>query len=646
MISACGQNDEAIRSMYIPDETVEEVRAASDVIDVVGGYVRLKRRGSNYFGLCPFHSENTPSFSVNPALGIYKCFGCGAGGDAFNFVMLIEGIAFPEAVRLLAEKAGIEIPEKENDRERSSEKEAAYNALRFAARYYYGVLTQSAEGKEALEYLRSRGYTNKIIRSFGLGYSPDRWDGLLTVAGENHISDQVLEQAGLIIPRKQRSGYYDRFRGRIMFPILSHVGKVLGFGGRILHPDAEQPKYINSPDTRIYNKSRVLYGLSHAKHAIRKKEEALLVEGYTDVVALHQAGINHAVASSGTSLTPEQVKLLGRYARRIVLLFDADEAGAGAAIRGIEVVLAEGLSVYAVELPPGEDPDSFSRADKGSIEGYIREHRRDFATYIYERAEVDGRLQTPEGQADVMHEIIRAIARLADPLMRETYLRRAGDVLDISDLRLREVLDKHVASEHRKERSPRRPSEPEAPRPAQAPRKAKRRSPRSERDVQPLPEEKSLIRLMLEHGSPMVEFVLGNMSLDEFTPGPARTSAERLLAQYEEGKVERQAFLDGSFGQEVQRLATEVSMVLHEPSENWERKRKITVPKLDGDPYDAAVGVMMQLKLDRVNAAIEKQREEMYRASRAGDELQPLQTQMMALHELRRRIERKEFLEG
>lgn len=642
--------------MFIPDETVEEVRSASDVIDVVGDYVSLKKRGSNYFGLCPFHSENTPSFSVNPDLSIYKCFGCGAGGDVFNFIMQIEGIAFPEAVRMLAEKAGIEIPEDEADQERAGEKESVYNALRFAARYYYNALTQTGAGKQALTYLRGRGFTKKTIKSFGLGYAPDSWDALIKSAKEHHISDAHLEDAGLIIPRKDSSGHYDRFRGRVMFPILSHVGKVLGFGGRILEADSDQPKYINSPETQVYNKSRVLYGLFQAKHAIRKKEEALLVEGYTDVISLHQAGIENAVASSGTSLTREQVKLLGRYARRIVLLFDADAAGAGAALRGIDIILEEGLSVYAVELPPGEDPDSFARKEGASFEKYLQEHRRDFATYIYQRAAAEGRMDTPEGEADVMHDIINAVARLPDPLMRETYLRRASEVLGVPDIRLHEVLDKALAADRARERSRRRESGPVPPVPpphgspphggSAAPNGERPPQRKARRTPQVLPEEKTLIRMMLEHGSPLVEFILGHMSLEEFTPGPARTTAECFLSQYEQGQVNRSAFLDGSFGREVQKMATEVSVVQYEPSENWERKQRITVPKLDGDPYEAAISAMMLLKLDRINDAIEKQREEIYQASRTGEDLQPLQTQMMALHDLRRRIEKKEFLEG
>lgn len=628
--------------MYYSDETIDSVRSASDIVDVVGEYVRLKRSGSNYFGLCPFHSENTPSFSVNPEMSIFKCFGCGAGGDVFQFVMRVEGLAFPEAVRTLAERAGIELPEEGGeDREKIGRREALYSALRFAARFFHHALTQTFEGKRALRYLRDRGFSKDAIKRFGLGYAPQAWDALLRASAEHHLSEDVLEEAGLIIPRKDGSGHYDRFRARLIFPILSHVGKVVGFGGRILDAPSDQPKYINSPETPVYNKSRILYGLYQAKHAIRKNEEALVVEGYTDVVALNQAGVENAVASSGTSLTREQVRLLSRYGKRIVLVFDSDAAGTGAAMRGINVALPEGMSVYVVALPPGEDPDSFARKGEEVLRTYLEGNRQDFVTYIYQQAQRAGTLDTPEGEAETMHAVLDAIALMRDTLMQETYLRRASEVLSVPDIRLHSVLEEILRAKDQKEQRSPRPAQPRrAANPERPARAAARRT-----KAGALPEEKSLLRLMLEHGSSMIEFILGNMSLEEFTPGAPRQAAEHFLSQYEEGEVDRSAFLDGSYGEEIQSLVAELAVVRHEPSENWERKQRITVPRLDQDPYEAAISAMTLLKLDRVNAAIEKQREEILEAVQAGNEVQPLQTQMMALHDLRRRIERREFLE-
>ncbi|HMB90674.1 MAG TPA: DNA primase, partial [Rhodothermales bacterium] len=251
--------------MIIPDHKIEEIRAASDIVDVVSDYVRLKKRGSNHFGLCPFHNEKSPSFSVNPSMGIFKCFGCSAGGDVFQFIMRIESHSFPEAARMLAERAGIPLPEHDEEREQSSEMESIYHALRFAARFFYDQLTTTNAGKPALDYLTGRGFSPKTIKKFGLGYAPDQWDALLKEAERKHVDAETLEKAGLVLSRKDNSGYYDRFRGRVIFPIFSHVGKVLGFGGRILEADSDQPKYINSPETKVYNKSRVLYGLYHGK---------------------------------------------------------------------------------------------------------------------------------------------------------------------------------------------------------------------------------------------------------------------------------------------------------------------------------------------------------------------------------------------
>ncbi|MEX0820524.1 MAG: DNA primase [Rhodothermales bacterium] len=631
--------------MYFSDDIIDAVRSASDIVDVVGDYVRLKKRGSNYFGLCPFHSENTPSFSVNPAMGIFKCFGCGAGGDVFQFVMRVEGMSFPEAVRTLAEKAGVELPEEgASDRDRISETEAVYSALRFAARYFYHELTQTSGGSAALTYLRDRGFSKATIKEFGLGFAPNSWDALLEAAKQQHITVEVLEQAGLVIQRNDESGYYDRFRGRLIFPILSHVGKVLGFGGRIMEASSDQPKYINSPETRVYNKSRVLYGLYQAKHAIRKQEEVFLVEGYTDVISLHQAGIRNVVASSGTSLTRDQVTLLGRYAKRIVLVFDADAAGTGAAMRGIEIVIPEGMSAYIVTLPEGEDPDSFARREDVSMEAYLDEHRSDFVTYLHEVARLEGQLDTPEGEAENMHAILRIISSMPDPLMRETYLRRASDVLDVPEGRLHDVIGGLTPSRRANRRShiSRSPLPPQRPPDVSDVRERRRKR---RREIAPHPSEKKLIRLMLEHGSSMVEFILRNMAINEFTEGPVRLTVEHFLEQYEAGTINRRAFLEGQYGTEVQELAAEVAMIRHEPSENWERKQRITVPKLDGDPYDAAASAMTYLKLDRVERAIEEKKKEQYEAQSRGEDVGPLQADIMELQQLQGRIRRQEFLE-
>ena len=636
--------------MAIPDDKIEEIRATADIVDVVGDYVQLKKSGSGYKGLCPFHSEKTPSFHVDPNKNLFYCFGCQKGGDVFSFLQEIEGLSFVEGARLLAERAGIPLPDDTVDEEAAGEVESIYHALRFAARFFYRQLTQESRGKPALDYLRQRGITPSTIKTFGLGYAPDAWDALLNAAKEKQVDPETLEKAGLVIARKDGSGYYDRYRGRVIFPIFSHVGKVLGFGGRILDDDADQPKYINSPETRVYDKSRALYGLRQAKQAIRKEDEAILVEGYTDVISLHQAGVEHAVASSGTALTEQQVTTLGRYGKRLVLLYDADEAGARAARRAMDLVLAEELGAYVVELPDGEDPDSFVQAEGAEAFGrFIAEERQDLPTFRYRQAQRSGALDTPEDRVAMQRSIMHSIAKIPDASLRREYVRRTSEVLGVPDNDLFRMLEEARSTEQKQ--AARRAKRQEAKRAARP--EAPERDPTSAEEADedatpagPLPEEKVLTRLLLEHGTPMVEFILGNMALDEFSEGPTRKLVRALVKMYERGSVDPQRALSGSLGPDVQNLAASVMMDEYEPSANW-GQREVKVPRLNDKPYEAAASAMTLLKLDRVNEAIDAHRRKIYRADQDGDEeaLRTLQNQMMALHDLRKRIQQREYLE-
>ena len=628
--------------MYIPDGKVEEVRAASDIVDVVSDYVRLKKRGSKFVGLCPFHNEKTPSFNVDPNEHLFYCFGCQKGGDTFSFVRDVEHVSFPEAVRMLAERAGIALPEEQEQEDASSEAEQAYYALRFAARFFYRQLTQTEEGKKGLDYLRGRGFTPQTIKHFGLGYAPDRWDALLQAADEQQLTYEALAKAGLVIERKGGSGYYDRYRGRVIFPIFSHVGKVLGFGGRILDKNSEQPKYINSPETDVYHKSRVLYGLYQGKTAVRRREEVILVEGYTDVVSLHQAGVENAVAASGTSFTREQVKLIGRYARQVLLLYDADAAGAGAALRSIDLVLEQGLSVYCVALPPGEDPDSSVRTHGAeAFERYLREERQDFPTFKQNQARSAGDLGTPEGQAAAMRSVVESIAIIPDPLVQETYLRRASEVMNVPEGRLYSVLE-----ELRRRGPKRRNGSPTSldVRFTPADEEGRQAEPVASSEPEPRPEERVLVRLMLEHETPMVEFILGSMALEEFTEGAVRQTVGVLLAQYQQGTVRAAALLSGEAGDAVQRFAASTRINEHEPSQNW-KKKNIPVPLQDGEPYEAAASAMMLLKLDRVDEAIDALKQQLFAAGDAEETLRAIQEQIMQLQNLKKQVERREFLD-
>jgi DNA primase len=675
--------------MAIPDEKIEEVRAAADIVDVAADYVQLKRSGSRFMGLCPFHNEDTASFSVDPEKNLYYCFGCGNGGDVFKFVQEIEGVGFLEGVRMLADRYGIPLPEEDTDPEAANERESILHALRFAARFFYRQLTQTDRGRPALDYLRGRGFAPSTIKQFGLGYAPDEWDALLSAAQDEQLDPEMLEKAGLIIERDDGSGYYDRYRGRIIFPIFSHIGKVLAFAGRILDEDKDQPKYINSPETKVYQKKQVLYGLSQAKRAIRQTDEVLLVEGYTDVISLSQAGVENVVASSGTALTEGQVQTLNRYAKRALLLYDADEAGGRATMRGLDRVLEQGMGAYAVELPEGTDPDEYVQEEGGeAFEDYVDEHRQDLPSFAYQRARRQGELETPEDRVEAQRSIIESVARIPDPNLRREYVTRTSEVVGVPDSDLFRMLDEarerlEEQARRRKERDKRRqereqqqPStaesaaqqaptstgpqpaasgggaegRPQAPPPEEAPPQdaARQQAPPSgEAPPAPLPEERVLLRLMLEQGTRMVEHVLSHMALDEFTEGPPRRLVQTLVRMYQEGDVQSQAILDGEHGGDVQSLAASVMMEEHEASKNWAEREDIPVPKFNDKPYKSADSAMKFLKLDRVNGAIEAVREQAYQANQAGDSerMQRLQKKMMSLQELRKEVQRGAFLE-
>jgi DNA primase len=632
--------------MLIPEDKLEEIRAASDIVDVVGEYVELKRSGSSFKGLCPFHNENTPSFHVNPSMNIYKCFGCGEGGDVFNFIQQVENVGFVESARILAERAGIDLELEEGASEEASEREAVYSALRFAARFFYRQLTASSAGTQGpLEYLKDRGLTARTIKTFGLGYAPDGWQNLLDAADDEHVNPEILEKAGLIVPRKEGDGYYDRFRDRVIFPLFSVVGKVIGFAGRVLEPRENQPKYINSPETIVYQKSKSLYGLFQAKHEIRRQEEVLLVEGYTDVLSLFQAGIENVVATSGTALTREQIKILDRYADRIVLLYDADEAGVRAAFRAIDLALANGMVPNIVALPPGTDPDSYVR-EHGSdqFRELLAEHRADFVEYKIEHARETGKMDDPEQESTAIRSIIRSIAQMPDPLRQETYLKQTARSLEVPDTTLYRVLEQE--RKNRQRASSRRRSREER-------RGKKSRSTRVSTETgetngastdDPRPAEKLLLRLMLERGRPMVEFILSHMALDEFAPGPSRQIAEHLLEMYEEEAIRREPFVDGSLGKEVRAIAAEVLTDRHEMSDNW-RQKGVTVPEPYEDAHRAAADAMTFMKQRRVRQLMMAHDEKIRKARERNEPVEPLLREKRELEELRFNIENREFLE-
>ena len=446
--------------MKIPQETLDRIQESIDIVDVVGDFVSLKKKGQNYTACCPFHNEKTPSFNVNPAKGIYKCFGCGKAGDAIQFIMDMEGLGFQETLKYLAKKYNIEIKEEEQSSEellQQNERESLLIVLNYAKNYYHNTLLNHEDGRSiGLSYFRERGFSEKTIDKFELGYSLDEWDSLLKDALKGNYQQAVLEKAGLIVKRENANDsnavrYYDRFRGRVIFPIHNVTGKVIAFGARILKTEKNQPKYLNSPETEVYHKSKILYGIYQAKQAIRQEDNCLLVEGYTDVISLFQAGVENVVASSGTSLTEEQIRLIKRYTSNITVLYDGDAAGIKASIRGIDMILQEGLDVSVVSFPDGEDPDSYVRKIGGTeFAAYLKTTRRDFIAFKTELFLKEAQ-NDPIKKAGVVREIVVSIAKISDRIKREIFIKQCSVSLGISEETLISEVNKIRLNESKKQ---------------------------------------------------------------------------------------------------------------------------------------------------------------------------------------------------
>lgn len=440
--------------MAIPRETVEQILQAAHIEEVVGEFVTLKKRGSNLWGNCPFHNEKTPSFSVNPARNIFKCFGCGKAGDSAKFLMEHEHYTYPEALRYLAKKYNIKIEEKEQTPEeimQQSIREKMFNINEFADKYFVDTLWNTDEGKTiGLQYFRERGYLNPIIEKFQLGYSPAKWDAFTTYAKQNGYSEELLEQIGLSL--KGNKGLYDRYHGRVMFPIHNLTGRVIGFGGRILvnDPEKKSPKYQNSPESEIYDKKQTLYGIYFAKNAIARQDECILVEGYFDVLRMHQIGIENVVASSGTSLTMEQIRLVKRYTKNITMLYDGDAAGQHAALRGTDMILSEGMNVRVVLLPPEHDPDTFGKEYSVEyVSNYLKENAKDFVRFKTELLLKDAE-NDPIKRGQVIREIVETISVIPDSIFRITYVKECSRLLDMPEQTLTNELNKILRAKLKK----------------------------------------------------------------------------------------------------------------------------------------------------------------------------------------------------
>ncbi len=431
---------------YIPDEIVEQIRASSDIVEIVSDYVRLKKQGRNYVGLCPFHNEKTPSFMVSQEKQIYRCFGCGEGGNIFSFLIKRGNLSFPEAVAVLAERSGISIPE-EDDPERDArakKTEQAYKLNELVKDFYQYVLKNHDIARGARSYLEQRGVTPETADKFQIGFAPPSWDSQINFLKKKGYSVEILEQMGFILAKtKGAPGYYDRFRNRIMFPVWNIQGKVVGFGGRVL--DDSLPKYLNSPETPLFNKGHLLYGINKALESIRRLDQVIIVEGYMDVISCHQAGIENVVASLGTAFTPEQGKLLLRYTRQVVFAYDADTAGVNAAMRGWQVLDDIGCRVRVVSIPEGKDPDDYIR-NHGPEQFLllVNERALSLSDYKTDRALEKYDIYTLEGKFKIASEVIPSIINLSNEIEKDEAIMKLAKRLHLSPDAIRAEVEKNA----------------------------------------------------------------------------------------------------------------------------------------------------------------------------------------------------------
>lgn len=446
----------------ISQEIIAQIIETARIDEVVGEFVTLKKRGVNLLGLCPFHNEKTPSFTVSPKKGIFKCFGCGKGGNSVNFLMEHEQFTYPEALKYLAKKYHIEYSEEEQTPEQIrelNEKEGLFHATDFAAKFFATNLFDTDQGRSiGLSYFKERGFRDDIIKKFQLGFALDEWDHFTRNALQQGYNRDYLEKTGLTIVKDGK--VYDRFRGRVIFPIHNISGRVLGFGGRILKIEKTSPKYVNSPESDIYHKGKVLYGINLAKNAILSADNCYLVEGYTDVISLHQSGIENVVASSGTSLTTEQIKLISRYTKNITILYDGDAAGIKASFRGIDMILEQGMDVKIVLFPDGEDPDSFARNHRSSeVTEFITKKAVNFIFFktdlLLKEAGTD-----PLKRGSLIKEIVGSIALIPDQINRQVYLKECSELLDMEEQNLMNQLNRIRRSNFDQKQKENRPEGP------------------------------------------------------------------------------------------------------------------------------------------------------------------------------------------
>jgi DNA primase len=441
--------------MRYPQTFLDDLRRQADIVRVVQDYVSLKKKGANWMACCPFHQEKTPSFSVNPAKDIYYCFGCARGGNVFKFVMEIENVSFPEAVRIVAEKFGVPLPVMQEDQKfeaRRREADEVVQLNQWALEWWEQQYETAGEARGAREYVEGRGITEETRKTFRLGYAPDSWDALTSHLKRKGATAAQIERSGLVV-KKDAGGSYDRFRARLIFPVLDSQGRAVAFGARVL-PGGGEPKYLNSPETAAYTKGRHLYGLHQNREEIRRRKFAILVEGYLDLIVPYQFGVRNCVASLGTALTPEQARLLGRFTRRVVVNYDGDRAGIGAAKRAVEVLLPEDFEIKVLVLPEGQDPDDFMRAHGAEAYNERRGAAPTFIQFVLDQAVAGRNLTNPRDKGEAVREVLPFVRAFRDRILKREYFDLAMDSLRVEDRALRQSLWKDVNAPHRQAGGP------------------------------------------------------------------------------------------------------------------------------------------------------------------------------------------------
>lgn len=600
----------------IKKETIDRILETARVEEVVGDFVQLKKRGSSMIGLCPFHNEKTPSFHVSPAKGIYKCFGCGKGGDSVRFIMDHEKYSYPEALKYVANKYNIEVEETEvtpEFKEEQDRRESLYIVSNYAAKFFADKMWNSDEGKTiGLSYFKERGFREDIIKKFELGYSPDDWTALLDAAVAEGYQQSFLEDVGLVVKNDQ-GRVYDRFRGRVMFPIHNFTGRIIGFGGRTLKTDKAVPKYVNSPESDIYHKSNVLYGLFQAKKAIRDLDNCYLVEGYADVLSVQQAGVENVVASSGTSLTTEQIRLIGRFTKSVTILYDGDAAGIKASLRGLDMILEEGLDVKVVLFPDGHDPDSYiQQLGASAFKTHVEKNQKDFIFYKTEILLKDAG-KDPIKKAGVIREVVESIAKIPDAIKASVFLRECSNLLEMEERILISELNKIKRGKDKKEQQQAVNALP------------------TEEEIEALVQEKTvqtdeyqerdIIRVLLTYGDQMVHweemtdtyigpYIITNLSDVTFANPLYAKVIQYYHDELENGYLPKEKDFIQHPDTEIANMAISMISSPYQLSENWYNMHNITVPNETDKLKGTVMGAIFHLKKKKINAIISAKQKE------------------------------------